>query len=523
MVQEATRHTKPDAREKLAQDARLLVYEHLYRRTLNEDLADEITQECMFAFTRSLDKPRAWLLRVAHNKLCDYYGRQARRREVMAEIVKQMRTNAKENGLDNMIDQEQKETIFTVMKALKQRHRDVLVMRCYDKMAFSQIGDFLGIGKFGAKMLFWRAKNALQKKLARAGLGKTALLTSLILFGKLTAQNTASAARVSIAPATLNVGSAAAAAAILTGKAVIVSVAAAAVISFGTWQLMPPTPGSIPQNPAPPPTVNTNAWSPLVPPHRLDQQWWYFRPLGPAGPLWMKLWQWDAAGKQRRWIWLQNAEGNFYFDGRRVCRVNHRYHNPDLSPVHVPAEIDNRPPIAVGDFTLSIPAGTQEIDLRDPLHQRGWTAFHLSGHILGQTLAGGGQIPFLWKHYDKHPPRLHLTINNRPVQNASFAGLMRPWQSLHTLDTLRRDALHQGLTFSDPPKTPDSQVTIEIYTPARTLTYTIDLQKDLIDKITFTGTTPGEIIFNYNITYNSQPIIPETKTQPTDMIWLLNL
>ena len=88
----------------------------------------------------------------------------------------------KRDGLAELISQELKQTVLMAMSKLKPRHRAVLTMRCYDEMEYSQIAGVMRCSEFAARMLFWRAKKALGKQLARRGLGKGALLLALTLF-----------------------------------------------------------------------------------------------------------------------------------------------------------------------------------------------------------------------------------------------------------------------------------------------------------------------------------------------------
>ena len=56
------------------------------------------------------------------------------------------------------------------MSSLKPRYREILVMRCYEEMDYSEIANELGCTEFGARVLFFRAKRALAKALSKRGL-----------------------------------------------------------------------------------------------------------------------------------------------------------------------------------------------------------------------------------------------------------------------------------------------------------------------------------------------------------------
>ena len=82
------------------------------------------------------------------------------------------------------------------MQKLRTRHKAVLVMRCYDGMSYGDIAESMGCNEFSIRMLFVRAKRALQKELLRNGFGRGSLLAALIVFGKMTAPSKAAAAQL---------------------------------------------------------------------------------------------------------------------------------------------------------------------------------------------------------------------------------------------------------------------------------------------------------------------------------------
>ncbi len=79
-------------------------------------------------------------------------------------------------------------------------------MRCYDNMAYSEIAESMGCSEFSTRMLFVRAKKALQKELLSNGFSRGSLLAALIVFGKMTAPSKAAAAQLTVPAAALKVG-----------------------------------------------------------------------------------------------------------------------------------------------------------------------------------------------------------------------------------------------------------------------------------------------------------------------------
>jgi len=141
------------------------------------------------------------------------------------------------------------------------------------------------------------------------------------------------------------------------------------------------------------------------------------------------------------------------------------------------------------------------------MHRRGWTYFRVMGEINGEEVSGEGRIPFVYAACKQHHPwlRLQLAESLKIVDSVAgacvydagervlttypagsfFKGLARPWMGLHTIDLLRRDAAQQRLRF-ETKHTPSSAKTQVILTEQpRRLIYTINLERDVIEKITF--------------------------------------
>jgi len=92
----------------------------------------------------------------------------------------------------------------------------------------------MGCSEFSTRMLFLRAKRALQRELSRNGFGKGSLLAALVLFGKITAPTEAAVAQVSVTAATTKVGLLAGIVGLATTKTAIVSLTAAGALTAGT-------------------------------------------------------------------------------------------------------------------------------------------------------------------------------------------------------------------------------------------------------------------------------------------------
>jgi len=448
---------------RLAEVARVYLREYVLRLTLQEDLTEDIVQESILEMFKVFDKLKkadrfwAWLHGIAFNKIRSHYGRQWRHKTIsLSEVACEIATEDSQNALADMVNRELKQIVLRSMRELSPRHRAVLTMRCYKEMAYSEIAMLMGCSEFGAQALFYRAKKALAKKLSRHGLGKGYLLTTLVLFGKLTAATEASAANVSVTAATLKVGAAASLAAMVTSKTAIVSLTAAGTIAAGTAGITHRTDNidsKLQQN-----DTQTSLNVPQeTRANRPMEQCWYFFPEGAGGPVMMRLLEFSKTGKQSYCRYLQNQYASYSNDKTTIYMNNFHMYNTDLSVRRLPTDgedltefisrITGRPDdmenvsgkgkglLVIskrnsdhGDriwridrhfnvleeeyFQFDWPESAKIIDNRDEMHKRGWTYFRISGRLNQEQVSGTGQIPFVYATSRRFGPWLKLQIGN---------------------------------------------------------------------------------------------------------------
>jgi RNA polymerase sigma-70 factor (ECF subfamily) len=460
-----------DSLNRLAEAARAKLYTYVFRLTMREELAQDVVQESLLEMFKFLDKLECadrfwpWLRRIALNKIRHHYSREKQRRTVsMSEPGMEGADETVQDGLTNLVTQELRQIVAETMSRLKGRYREVLVMRCYEEMDYGEIGQELGCSEFSARVLFFRAKKSLAKQLSRRGLGKGALLTALVIFGKITAPSEAAAAEVSVTAAAMHVGTAAALVGSAGSKAVLVSLAAAGAVTVGTVA-MGPSRETVPPNTS---GVRIEAGadggtlsqaSLLRAPRNVQQSWCFF-PDGGGKSVMMRQLMPDAASKQSYCLWLQNHVGNYYYDVDRhtVYMNNYRIWSRSLAVTRLPTdsadltafldEMEGRPVRMEGAtaadrgalvivtpeggqdcstvqvfrhpsvlyeeyFQYGWPADIRMVDARDEMHKRGWTWFAVSGEVAGSKVIGAGRLPFVYESSMANPAWLALQLDGR--------------------------------------------------------------------------------------------------------------
>jgi len=204
----------------LAQLAEGRVFAYIYRLTLNYDLSQDLLQETLLKMVESLKDLKhierfwVWLFRTAMGVVQHHY--RDRKKQYMVQIsaftkerLSEYTSDDYNDGLNYLMRRELSEAIFQAMTKLKLMYRNVLILRCFEQMSYAEIADLLGCKELRARVLFFRAKHLLNRRISQRGFGKELLLVALGLFGILTAPTKAASAAGTVTAASLDVGFAA--------------------------------------------------------------------------------------------------------------------------------------------------------------------------------------------------------------------------------------------------------------------------------------------------------------------------
>ncbi len=467
LVEKARRGDK-DSLNELAAEAKERLRVYVYRLTQNDDLTQEIVQESLFEMCRVLGKLKqtdrfwSWLYGIATNKLHRHHRTErAQRNAAASEERRRGPMKERQGGLENLVSQELRQIVSAAMQRLRTRHKAVLVMRCYDGMSYAEIADSMGATEFSTRMLFVRAKRALQKELSRNGFGKGSLLAALLVFGKMTAPSEAAAAELTIPIAATKAGVLATVASIATTKTAIVSITAASALAVGTVATTSQLGGDEVAQHAIKPGGSVEMVTTLGAPTDATGRYRYYFPEGPEGPVMLRAELTNADNGSPR-LFLQNDLANFDQKDGRVTINNYRAWSADLTVMRLPTDdrtlsnfltrIEGTPsrmkavstsgrdllvtveqdsgdafdlskaqPMEVRHhnalqedyFRSDWPVTTKVDDNRDTMHARGWTYFRVHGQVGGRSVEGLGQIPFVYRVYKEEcRPWLKLSIGD---------------------------------------------------------------------------------------------------------------
>ena len=128
------------------------VFSYILHIVKNRDLADDIFQETFVKAIMTIKQGRytengkfsAWITRIAHNLIIDYYRQEKSENTVSADDDDVNFLNRKDlcddNIEDKIVDQIHRD-VKRIVDALPDSQREVLVMRYYRNMSFKEIAD----------------------------------------------------------------------------------------------------------------------------------------------------------------------------------------------------------------------------------------------------------------------------------------------------------------------------------------------------------------------------------------------
>lgn len=158
---------------KLAREAEGNVRAYVYRLTLDHDLTQELSQEVLLQMVKSLDSLRKaesfwpWLYRIAQNKMRQHYKSKWKETSIFESAVykdflSHYSHHHQADGLRRLIQKELSKKVIAAMRHIKDDHRAVLSLRCFEQLSYADIGTAMHCSEGSARIMFYRAKQAFK-------------------------------------------------------------------------------------------------------------------------------------------------------------------------------------------------------------------------------------------------------------------------------------------------------------------------------------------------------------------------
>ncbi|MCL4368245.1 MAG: sigma-70 family RNA polymerase sigma factor [Actinobacteria bacterium] len=146
------------------------IYSYIYRRTGNTAEAEDLTAKTFFSALRHIDTYQsrgvpfsAWLFRIAHNLVANWYRDNQRRRTVVLEAAEPLLDTAPEEPTRLAEQAEEREKLMTAVRRLSGERQKLLVLKFTSDLSNAEIGAIMGRSEGAVKALLHRTLEALRR------------------------------------------------------------------------------------------------------------------------------------------------------------------------------------------------------------------------------------------------------------------------------------------------------------------------------------------------------------------------
>ncbi|MBX4210481.1 RNA polymerase sigma factor [Candidatus Parcubacteria bacterium] len=140
------------------------LYTYIYYKTHHKEIAEDLTSTTFFKALNNIHSFesgksfRAWLYRIAHNNVIDYY----RGKKIHQNIDDAWDIS---DGTDFVGDLDSDRKLGEVKKYLKKlskEQRDIIVMRVWQDLSYKEIAEIIGKSEGNCKVIFSRSMDKLR-------------------------------------------------------------------------------------------------------------------------------------------------------------------------------------------------------------------------------------------------------------------------------------------------------------------------------------------------------------------------
>jgi RNA polymerase sigma-70 factor (ECF subfamily) len=249
-----------ESTSRLTELAREKVFTYAFRLTFDHHLAQDLAQDTMVEMIRSLSKLQfdavpsfwAWTYKTALSKVQRHFRAHAKGRQSVRTGVDLDRLPRVLPDTHDLVQEELLRAVFSGMNVLRLEYRNILTLRCMDGLSYAQIASIEGGTELGARLRFFKARNALRRHLVGRGFDGSCLASGLGLLAAATAGYTGATATAAaaVSAASIQIGPVMTAIGLLASKWTFLLVGVAAVALTLVPSVVPPGPPAPPSPPA---------------------------------------------------------------------------------------------------------------------------------------------------------------------------------------------------------------------------------------------------------------------------------
>lgn len=147
------------------------IYNYVYYRTGNVADAEDLTARVFIRAMQHIGNYddrgvpfSAWLYRIAHNLVANWYRDRSRRKIMSLEDVAQWRTH--EDGPESLTQLlEDREALLATIRRLPANRQELLILKFVERLSNKEIGDIMGRSEGAIKSLYHRTLLSLREEI----------------------------------------------------------------------------------------------------------------------------------------------------------------------------------------------------------------------------------------------------------------------------------------------------------------------------------------------------------------------
>lgn len=151
------------------------IYGYIMNRCRSKEIAEDVTSQ---TFIKAMAKVKtfkykgftfgAWLYRIAHNSLIDYFRKNPNRKIAEAEEVES------DEKADTRAEQlERQRIILEALKKLPKQYQEILSLKFFEDMSNEEMAEILGCKKATLAVKLHRSLKAFEKVVRKEGFAKS--------------------------------------------------------------------------------------------------------------------------------------------------------------------------------------------------------------------------------------------------------------------------------------------------------------------------------------------------------------
>jgi RNA polymerase sigma-70 factor (ECF subfamily) len=150
------------------------IYNYIFYRTGNQSDAEDLTAR---VFLRAMHHIKhyqnrglplsAWLYRIAHNLVANWYRDNSRRPEISLDDAVIVRQHWQEHPEHALLKAEEREHLLSLIRCLPHDRQQLLILKFVDHLSNIEIGQIMGKSEGAVKSLYHRTLLSLRYKLQK--------------------------------------------------------------------------------------------------------------------------------------------------------------------------------------------------------------------------------------------------------------------------------------------------------------------------------------------------------------------